>query len=299
MENYAVSSLQRSTHEAIPIDDTPSIMKASDFLQNEKIKVWKLAERHQPAHTHDYFQIWYIVKGSCNHRIDNHKFQLYRGDMILVPPFSFHSMYDASEDLYVIGIDFSEDLFSETEADRIVMLHAVDPLFFRSNSESLVLTTGNDTENSIMSLFREYEEKRAFYHLVIKNTLTNLIITTARAKHNNEICCPSRYEHLISDTLKFIHGNYSAKITVPELCKRAGMSERFLSSTFKEVTGKTIVEYIIDLKISKSKQLLTETDMRVIDISYELGFTDCSYFNKLFKKHVGISPNIYRKNKRK
>ena len=299
MNSSATLSLRKFTGEPFSIDESSNIMKASDYLQKEKFKIWKLVDRYQSTHTHDYFQIWYIVKGTCKHRIDNHKFHLYRGDMIFIPPFSFHSMYEASDDLYVIGIDFSEDLFSESETDHLIMLQAIDPLFFRMDRKSPILTTGNNMESSIISLFHEYEEKRVFYDIIIKNTLANLMIDLVRTNHRNHDRYLSRNEHLITDTIKYIHSNYNVKITIPELCKRAGMSERLLSSTFKAVTGKTIMEYIIDLKIAKAKQLLNETDMQVIDISYELGFTDCSYFNKLFKKYVGISPNAYRKDKRK
>lgn len=71
-------------------------MKAEVALNKKNFSIWKLNYNHQNTHAHDYYQIWYILRGSCRHRIDNHKFSLSSGDIIFIPPFSYHSMSDGS-----------------------------------------------------------------------------------------------------------------------------------------------------------------------------------------------------------
>ena len=103
----------------------------------------------------------------------------------------------------------------------------------------------------------------------------------------------------VNEIQKYIHSRFNEKIAIEDLCKEVNMSETLLTTCFKSTTGKTIIEYINCLRIDKAKQLLAETDMRITDISYELGFNDGAYFNRVFKKTVGTSPNEYRKQKQK
>lgn len=273
-------------------------MRAEVALKKKNFSIWKLNYKQQNIHAHDYYQIWYIFRGSCRHRIDNKEFILNSSDIIFIPPFSYHSMSDGSDDLIVIGVDFSEQFFSTTEVDKDLMLYCVKPLYLNQGNKHSVFWADNDIENLILEMFNEFALKHDFYNIIIKINLTKLIIMAERMNNQNDIT-HSKTEHAISETLKYIHTNFNEKISIQNLCKIANMSETLLSTCFKNITGKTIIEYINTLKINKAKQLLAETDMRITDISYELGFNDGAYFNRVFKKIANLTPNAYRKQKRK
>ncbi len=270
-------------------------MKAESALSEKNFSIWKLSGDHQNIHAHDYYQLWYLVRGKCRHRIDNHDFTLNRGDMIFIPPFSYHSMYEGSEDLVVIGVDFTESFFSGTEADRTIMQYCVTPIRLKQSEKLSVLLANDDIEDLILEMFQEYTEKKTFHNIIIKSDLTKLIVLIERMLNENQEMAYSKMDRMMTDVLKYIHSNFNEKISVKDLCNEIHMSETFLTNSFKAITGKTVVEYVNDLKINKAKQLLVETDMRVTDISYELGFSDGAYFNRVFKKKVKLTPNAYRK----
>ncbi len=273
-------------------------MRAESALSRKNFSIWKLSGSHQNIHAHDYYQMWYLLRGKCRHRIDNHDFSLNRGDMIFIPPFSYHSMYEGSEDLVVIGVDFTEAFFSDTEADRTIMQYCVTPIRLKQSQKMSVLLAGDDIEDLILETFEEYTEQKAFYNIIIKSNLTKLVVLIERMVNENSKLNDSKADQMITDVLRYIHANFNEKISIKDLCNTINMSETYLTTGFKNTTGKTVIEYINDLKIDKAKQLLVETDMRVTDISYELGFSDGAYFNRVFKKKVNMTPNAYRKQRK-
>lgn len=275
-----------------------TLMKAKDALMGNRFCIGKLNSKNQNTHAHDYYQIWYILKGNCLHKIDNRKVLLNRGDMILIPPFSYHSMSDGSDDLIVIIVDFTDKLFAGTKEDKNLMLYCITPLYIKQTEEQSVFLADTNIENLILEMFNEFILKRDFHNHVIKSNLTKLIVAIERMNNQKDISL-SGNERAVTETLKYIHSRLNEKITIQDLCENVNISDTTLGVHFKNKTGKTIVEYINSLKIDKAKQLLSGTNMRIIDISYELGFNDGAYFNRVFKKFVKLTPNEYRKQKRK
>ncbi|MNP47625.1 HTH-type transcriptional regulator YesS [compost metagenome] len=74
------------------------------------------------------------------------------------------------------------------------------------------------------------------------------------------------------------------------------LTPSYLSKLFKQETGLTLTEYITEIRIRKAKQLLRSSPgMKVHKIGAEVGYPDPAYFNKLFKRMVGVTPNEYKK----
>lgn len=82
--------------------------------------------------------------------------------------------------------------------------------------------------------------------------------------------------------------------TVSLMAEKLHVSPRYLTDLLKQETGKTALELIHLFLIGEAKNLLTEGEMNVTEISYALGFDNPTYFSRLFKKEVGVSPNKFR-----
>ncbi len=72
------------------------------------------------------------------------------------------------------------------------------------------------------------------------------------------------------------------------------LSPSYLSSLFKRSTGRTIMQYITLFRMRRACHLLSKTNMKIVQICREAGYTNPSYFCFLFKKYFGITPNQYR-----
>ena len=97
----------------------------------------------------------------------------------------------------------------------------------------------------------------------------------------------------------YVDKNFSSPIHLKDLAEITNMSEAALSRFFKQQTGKSITEYIIDARIGKAARQLVETDKPVAEICYLTGFNNYSHFNRIFKRIKGYTPSEFRKHYRK
>ena len=98
----------------------------------------------------------------------------------------------------------------------------------------------------------------------------------------------------IDKTMEYVRANFDKKLSLDEIAKNAFLSKAYLSSIFKEEIGESLTNYINRVRIEKSKVLLLDKEISLIDIANLCGFEDQSYFTRVFKKMVGVSPKKYR-----
>lgn len=99
---------------------------------------------------------------------------------------------------------------------------------------------------------------------------------------------------IIRKTREFIRTNYKKKIKLVDISKAIYLSPYYLSHIFKRETGVTLMEYLAKVRIEEAKYLLENTQLNTTRIAFEVGYSDQSYFCKVFKKSEGISPYCYK-----
>ena len=99
----------------------------------------------------------------------------------------------------------------------------------------------------------------------------------------------------ILKSVVYIHENYSKELSVSMLAEMEELSESYYRYCFKNVTGVTPMQYIIDRRMDAAASMLEKSGMKLNEISEAVGYTDAYYFSRLFKKKFGISPGKYRK----
>ena len=92
----------------------------------------------------------------------------------------------------------------------------------------------------------------------------------------------------------FIHKNYTHALPLHKVAKAAGINPNYLSEKFKQVTGMNFVEYIARSRFEGACDLLRNSDRRISEIAFAVGFQSLSQFNRVFKKLCGKSPKLYR-----
>ena len=106
-----------------------------------------------------------------------------------------------------------------------------------------------------------------------------------------------KHTYTIEETKNYIRENYSQKLTVESIATHVYLSKSYLSRIFKEETGDSLTAYINKIRIEKSMQLLVDKSLSLVDISDIVGFEEQSYFTKVFKSIVGMSPGKFREQK--
>ncbi len=103
---------------------------------------------------------------------------------------------------------------------------------------------------------------------------------------------------VVEQIVQYIHQRYHEPISLESMAEVWNYSIQHLSKQFKRRTGRSPIEYVIQTRIAKAKELLIQTDATVQEIAINVGYSDVFYFTRLFKKQVGSTPIQY-KNKAK
>ncbi|RBW68309.1 response regulator transcription factor [Bacillus taeanensis] len=101
-------------------------------------------------------------------------------------------------------------------------------------------------------------------------------------------------EQVITKALEYISAHYTENLTLQSVADIVHLSKSYFSLYFKKQTGRNFVDYLIELRIRKAKQLLVQNESRIYDVARVSGFKDVKYFSKVFKKVTGLTPMEYR-----
>lgn len=98
----------------------------------------------------------------------------------------------------------------------------------------------------------------------------------------------------LKSVLNLIAENYNKDLSLDDMADKAGMSPKYFCRVFHEMTHRTPIEYLNAYRIDQSCTLLRNSDDSLINLAYNCGFNDFSYFIKIFKKYKGMTPHKYR-----
>ena len=100
--------------------------------------------------------------------------------------------------------------------------------------------------------------------------------------------------NLIANVIEYLDANYAEKYDRIELSKKFGLNEDYMGQIFRKATGTNISNYININRINAARELLTDTNAKIIDVAYHVGFDNLTHFHRQFKRQTGCTPNEYR-----
>jgi AraC-like DNA-binding protein/mannose-6-phosphate isomerase-like protein (cupin superfamily) len=244
-------------------------------------------------HWHEECEFIYINAGSACIRIGVDSFDLNEGDCVYVKPNELHSISteDTKEfDFYAVVFHPSFILFEMDVCSRFLSTKYVIQNCFYHNDAGCAI---NDT---IKLLCETFESKSFAYELKIKALLYTVFthIFERGCFHTADYHKENKATDKLEKVIKYIHTNFASPIKVEELAEVSGYSVSHFTHYFKELTGKTPVEYINLRRIYYACELLKKTDLSILEVSLDCGFEHVGYFIKTFKKYTDFTPYKYR-----
>lgn len=106
-----------------------------------------------------------------------------------------------------------------------------------------------------------------------------------------------KYSEAVEQSLKIIQRDYDKNISLEEITKEVAVSKNYFCYIFKKEVGVSLWSYLTQVRLEEAKKLLKETDMKTYEIAFKVGYDNPSYFSKIFKKVLGVTPNEYREKK--
>jgi YesN/AraC family two-component response regulator len=101
-------------------------------------------------------------------------------------------------------------------------------------------------------------------------------------------------QHLVRQAMAYVHEHYADTISRSDLARHVALSDDYLTFCFRKELGVTPIAYLHRYRVNQAKQLLTKTSMSITEIALHVGFSDSSYFGRIFRRETGVSPQAYR-----
>lgn len=183
---------------------------------------------------------------------------------------------------------FLEEMLSHrgTEYDvkqgMLQLLAGIRHMILEAGLESEAMTEGEDWFEQLLRM-REPGK-------MVRWIETHVIASYARAA---EARAKAQQKRMVERTIEYMHAHYMRDISLEACADLAGTTPYTLSKLFKQTTGVNFIDYLTDIRIGKAKALLRESDKKITDIAEEVGYQP-GYFNRIFKKHVGVPPGKFR-----
>jgi YesN/AraC family two-component response regulator len=105
----------------------------------------------------------------------------------------------------------------------------------------------------------------------------------------------SQAQVLVRKAMAYIHSHYADPITRDDLARYVGMSHDYLTYCFRQELGMTPIAYLNRYRVLQAQRLLLETNKTITTIALEVGCSSSSYFSRMFRHHVGRTPEAYRR----
>lgn len=152
---------------------------------------------------------------------------------------------------------------------------------------------GIKTEKITISRIKIYKEIQELD--AITNLFTWLEDLVIKICNEVEACMLQQHQMIVYKAMDFIDRSYmDEELNLNLIAKEVSLSPTYLSGIFKKVTGTNISEYILKIRIEKAQELLRNTDLKISDVSIQVGYSNQFYFSTCFKKYTGQTPNEFR-----
>ncbi|MEG2786926.1 MAG: response regulator [Romboutsia sp.] len=100
----------------------------------------------------------------------------------------------------------------------------------------------------------------------------------------------TKYSKAVNKAIEYINENYKEHISLQDISSYVYLSHEYFSRLFKDEVGENFSSYLTNYRMKKAEKLLKTTDMKIAQVSIEVGYPNASYFSKSYKKYKGISP---------
>ena len=287
-DEASVEVLTNTEFKSIKLDNPFNYSNISSSLDISEIYTKFYQEKgtnyNFSGEKHSYWELTYVDKGELLTTIDGVSYHLKQVDLIFYAPMQFHtqSTFEKISSSY-LTINFKMNF---NHADLLC---------------NKIFSIQRDSYFIVTRLIEELSNNNLYSDDLSLCYLKELIIQMLRLDNSHFHSKPTThmqqtYENeLLNDILLYIDDNIYEKISVSTLCEHFCISTSMLHSLFRKNMNNTAKNYINELKLSKSKELIRNSTHTLSEISEMLGFSSIHYFSKKFKSYFNISPTEYSK----
>jgi len=277
------------SYEKLVVDEK-SIFHYQEFIQPRFTS---------PFHLHDEFELIAILKSHGKLYVGNNVTNFSGGDLFLFSPGLPHCFYNSrgfekgDEMAHAVVVYFKRDFlgndfFKRTEVSQF------SKLIGKSEFGVQVLNPSKTILNRLINLKKKRNLERLGGFLLILNELANKKIIKLLSTENLITSASLSESKVINDVYRYVAENFQKEIAFSTAASVANMQKAAFCRYFKRKTKKKFTEFVNETRIMHARKLLAETDQTIIEVAFECGYNNTSYFNRQFKINCNIAPSEFR-----
>ena len=255
-------------------------------------------------HSHNYFQIYYVISGRLTHHLENSMAELTAGDIFILPPNQPHYIDTPGKDVDFYSLSFTTDYFQNIkEANKLILdfllylqteqAERIEPKISLSYEDTIFANT------LFKRIVAEFSENKTGRNEIIKESVSVLLSLFARVYFEENISALTAKENrqLVMHSIDYIKNHFNDEITLSEIIRRSAMSKTIFCNIFNSITGMPFKEYLNRYRIERAAELIASGE-KISAVANGCGFGDFSTFYRNFKKYMGMTPSEFAKKNR-
>ena len=280
------------------------ITKEYEFKDKTKnLAVHTSYHKFANPHSHNFFELLYVVSGKIHHSCNGKKHELFPGDFFFIDLPDIHAYTtDTYEDKppCVLNLMFDPAVIdnsikyckNSTELLSIPALGLSDKNYVLQIPQIPI----HDINGEILALIEQIKNEtlspEPLSDLIIHHKLIALILSILRSDYIGQTI--AKQNPITATILKMVSERYFEDNLLVSACNELNYSLSYLSNIFRKDMGIPFKEYLQSIRIQEAENLLIHSNLKISEISKRVGYTDTKYFYNLFKKYTYMTPTQYR-----
>ena len=252
-------------------------------------------------HYHNEIEIYFLISGQRYYFIENGTHLVMPGNLVIIREYVPHKVFSAGYryfERYLLNVSraFIGKHFDPEDSQRLFDIIGSDKFIYR-------LKTPAKIENIFHKMAAEsLEHPKDAQKLTLLRALTVELLTEIKEIAEAGSLAETDISYVNKNILQiagYINKYYSEKITLDFLAEKFSLSKYYLCKLFKNSFGLTFSSFLNHVRIIEAKKLLETTSLSVSEIAKRTGYSDITYFSRVFKKVMGTSALKLRKSLKK
>ena len=283
-----------------------NIYRSDDFFRDSDmvyISPVNQSTAMEEPHMHEFLELVYIYGGAGCHSIDGQVFQVTKGDLIFINLGQTHAILSGGMQCIncLLRPEFlSETLVNPRDSEVLFSLALFDGFDREFDHSRCVVRFQGEDLLELHSLFgymvREAAARQKGYQFVLSGYMRVVLSKMVRALDQDSRAVTAG--RLNMEIIQYVNEHCFGQFSLRQLAEKYFYNPNYLSTKFREVSGKSLSSYIRERRMDEAVRLLTETSLSVEAVSNAVGYLEKGHFYAAFKRHTGMTPNQYRNAKR-
>jgi AraC-like DNA-binding protein len=254
---------------------------------------------YQKLHWHDVLEINLIKSGTGYYIINGQRFEFQQDDILLINSNDLHCAYE-TKDLVILVITFDASWFlGNLRYDPEILSPFKEMGTFFTNLLDRNQPMMDELRSILFALQDEHVMERQSYSSMVYSHLLRFLASVNRHFRMEGLVRPKEKVNTVQlekvrTVIYAMEERYAHAWTLEELSGLVFLSPSRFNDIFRLVVGMAPLAYLIHIRLEHSVKLLETTNMKVTEVAHECGFHTLSNFNRLFKKHLGVSPRVFK-----